>query len=648
MQPFHRILFDLGDRKLEIEWEGGEEGPDVEPPNRDFLVSCTEERRLDTFGHAGIPPICWRADEDKLFEPLQLRENTEYLIDATLPIDMADAEAAWRVDNAWPLTTVRNAYKSDPPKRWRRSAAGVTITGRLNFRSYVGGVELALPDAPAVAVEVACTKIGYFEDFPALLNAIADEYATLLLEVGAPTFARFSASDATDPQLMTFLFLLRHAMDDSRLPAAVESIIASPCSTLVQNEWTVPTGMQREPLRADFMARIPEGHLAPGGPLASLFRGHTPTLVPETIKRETFDTPENRYVKAFLENLRDEADSLRVKLLEREKVVVAHQVGVWSERISDWLQNRLWHDVRRMTHFPSNSQILQKATAYREVLATDFRIQLGMDLPWNAGTSLESDVRGDLRPISQLYEYWCFFFLRSVLRNACGPEVPGGGTLIRTVEGGLSVVLRRGVESRVVFRYQDAEGRASRISLFYNKKFVRLPAGSEAWDGSYSAIFNPDFSVMIDVVADDMDRVHWLHFDAKYRLDVETWVSEVSDDPEDDGPEHPTTSDEEARIISTYKRSDLFKMHTYRDAVLGSRGSYILFPGSEDAQEIFVRYPGIEYTEDGQQIPSVGAFQANPRHSHAQSQRIEAFLIACIERLVAADGYQEEIGITPP
>lgn len=648
MRPFHRILFDLGGQKLEIEWEGGEEGPEVEPPNREFLASCTEERRMDIFGQAGIPPICWRSYENTLFEPLQLRENTEYLVDTTLCIDEKEAEALWRADNSWPLTTVRNAYKSDPPKRWGRRVRSLTITGRLNFRSYVGAVELALPDRPPVTVEVACTKLGYFDDFRTLLDAIADEYSTLLMEIGAPTFARFSASDATDPQLMTFLFLFRHAMDDTRLPAAVESIIASPRSSLIQNELATPIRMQREPLRADFIAKIPAGHLAPGGPLASLFRGHTPTLVPETIKRETFDTPENRYVKAFLENLRDEADGLRTKLLGREKFAVAHQVGTWSERISDWLQHRLWNDVRRMTHFPSNSQILQKATAYREVLGTDFRMQLGMDLPWNAGSSLESDVRGDLRPISQLYEYWCFFFLRSALRKACGTEISGGGTLIRTTEDGLSVVLRRGVESRVVFRYQDTEGRTARVSLFYNKRFVRLPPGAEAWDGSYSAIFNPDFSVMIDVVADDTDRVHWLHFDAKYRLDVETWASEVSDAPEGEDSEQPTTSDEDARIISTYKRSDLFKMHTYRDAVLGSRGSYILFPGDADAQQIFIRYPGIEYIEDGQQIPSVGAFQASPRHSQAQAQRVEAFLIACIERFVAAGGYQEEIGITPP
>ncbi len=647
MEPFHRIVFAWPNHAIEIEWEGGKEGPAAVLPHHDFLAECTVELELDPFGRAGVPAICWRETEDTLFEPLQLRENTEYLIDITVPFPLEEAEAEWRNDNAWPLLTVRNAYRTDPPKRWRSVNGGLTITGRLNFRSYVGGAELTVPGVPPVAIEVACTKIGYFDDFRSLLDAIAEEYATLLLEIDAPTFARFAASEATEPQLMTFLFLLRHAMDDARLPAAVESILASPRSSLFRHDRNVPIGLQREPVQADFLLKLPGGHLTPGGPLAAVFREHTPASVPETVKKETFDTPENRYVKSFLEALRDSADSLVETLERRERMAVAHQVQSWSGRLSDWLQHPLWNDVRRMTHFPSNSQILQKAASYREILATDFRMQLGMALPWNAGTSLESDIRGDLRPISQLYEYWCFFFLRSVLRSACGAEVSAQSSLVRTTEDGLSVVLRRGVESKVVFRYQDAQGRTARVTLFYNKNFARLPAGSGAWDGSYSAIFNPDFSVMIDVVADPQsDRVHWLHFDAKYRLDVETWAAELSDDPEDDDS-LPTTSNEEARLVSTYKRSDLFKMHTYRDAVLGSRGSYILFPGENDEQEIFIRYPGIEYTEQGQQIPSVGAFRASPRHSHAQSLRVESFIVACIERLVAAGDYQEEVGIVP-
>lgn len=647
MRPFHSIVYKWpNDAKLLIEWINGSEGDAVDPPLIDLVEGCTEELEPDKLASMAIPAICWRDTEDSLFEPMQLRENTEYLIDITLPLSLDEAIAEWKKDRAWPLLTVRNAYKSDPPRRWHVNGQFVTVTGRLNFRSYVGAAELSLPGVDPVTVEVVCTKLGYFEDFRELLDAIAEEYSLLLLEIESPTFVRFTLSDASKPQLMTFLFLLRHAMDDSRLPAAVESILAAPRSMLVQYERIVPTGLQRDLTRGDFLHRLPEGMLTTGGPLRALFRGHTPMYLPETVKSETTDTPENRYVRAFLEDLRDASDDLRNLLIEHGKLIIAKQVDAWRMRISEWLEHPIWKDVRRMTHFPSNSQVLQKSSSYREVLGTDLRMQLGMTLPWSADSQMEADVRGDLRPISQLYEYWCFFFLRSVLRAICGQEIQGGGNLIRETDDGLSFVLRRGTESRVQFRFEDEQGRTAIISLYYNRKFEK--SKPDVWDGTYSAKMNPDFSINIDVVADP-DRMHWLHFDAKYRLDIAQWESEVSGNaellPE---LEAELTNAEDVRIAATFKRSDLFKMHTYRDALLGSRGSYVLFPGSLDKEDVFIRYPGVEHTDDGRHIPSVGAFQANPTQQTAQSDRLERFIRACIERLVTASGYQEELGVIPP
>src|SRR5262249_53407276 len=155
------------------------------------------------------------------------------------------------------------------------------------------------------------------------------------------------------------------------------------------------------------------------------------------------------------------------------KCIVARQVEQWSMRMSEWLEHPVWKDVRRMTHFPSNSQILQKSPSYREVLGTDLRMQLGMTLPRSADTQMEADVGGDLRPVTQVYEYWCFFFLRSVLRTICGREVQAGGNLIRETEDGLNVVLRRGTESRVQFRFEDSTSRSALISLYYNRKFEK-------------------------------------------------------------------------------------------------------------------------------------------------------------------------------
>lgn len=68
---------------------------------------------------------------------------------------------------------------------------------------------------------------------------------------------------------------------------------------------------------------------------------------------------------------------------------------------------------------------------------------------------------------------------------------------------------------------------------------------------------------MATVIEGDARRRHWLHFDAKYSLEV-TEVETLFNAAEetvavsDDGEEEAAYDQEIARI-------DLFKMHTYRD-----------------------------------------------------------------------------------
>ena len=56
---------------------------DADEPNFSLLEQETEP---DEFALRGIPAICWRDDAPPLFERFQLRENTEYFVDVTLPI----------------------------------------------------------------------------------------------------------------------------------------------------------------------------------------------------------------------------------------------------------------------------------------------------------------------------------------------------------------------------------------------------------------------------------------------------------------------------------------------------------------------------------------------------------------------------------
>ena len=85
-------------------------------------------------------------------------------------------------------------------------------------------------------------------------------------------------------------------------------------------------------------------------------------------------------------------------------------------------------------------------------------------------------------------------------------------------------------------------------------------------------------------------------------------------------------------------------MSSNRDALLGSRGSYVLFPGTDDVESIFIRYPGVEYTPAGTTYSECWCGSSNPVGSSGQARLVEPFLSACLERLVDGLDYKEVNG----
>ena len=73
-----------------------------------------------------------------------------------------------------------------------------------------------------------------------------------------------------------------------------------------------------------------------------------------------------------------------------------------------------------------------------------------------------------------------------------------------------------------------------------------------------------------------------------------------------------------------YKAGDIYKMHTYKDAILETRGAYIFYPG--DKNKIF-------RVDEDKEIPSVGAFPLTPGKEGKEEEELEDFLNA-VFRLV--------------
>jgi predicted component of viral defense system (DUF524 family) len=173
-------------------------------------------------------------------------------------------------------------------------------------------------------------------------------------------------------------------------------------------------------------------------------------------------------------------------------------------------------DLRRI---PSSSRVLMRREGYRELLDA-WRLFNLARRPFFG--HLQRAI--DLRDVATLYEIWCFFALVEEISAALGivPEL----------------LLRVSDEYGLDWRSEAQFGAAGR--LVYNQS-VR----------GYSVGLRPDFLWYRNGKPE-------VALDAKFRLDRVDWTDESS--------------------TATVKNDDLYKMHTYRDA-LGLRAAIVVYPG---------------------------------------------------------------------
>ena len=118
----------------------------------------------------------------------------------------------------------------------------------------------------------------------------------------------------------------------------------------------------------------------------------------------------------------------------------------------------------------------------------------------------------------------------------------------------------------------------------YNKTFNK---GS----GTYSVEMRPDYTLEFII----NDNNYKIHFDAKYRLNIED---------------------------ESFKNQDIVKMHSYKDAIENTLGAYVLYPGEKE--KIF----------EENELESVGAFPLNPGNDKEEKRELVKFINNLIEKLL--------------
>ncbi|WBF08566.1 DUF2357 domain-containing protein [Methanothermobacter thermautotrophicus] len=459
------------------------------------------------------------------------------------------------------------------------------VAGILNFRSYAGKsfLDIETPGGhESIPIEVRSKKIDYHEQYPAMLADLSEEITSIILEADSSIFQTFTPSGEDDRTLYEDFLLLEYLFRPENLPAAAERINHSFYSGLKREVQVVPAGLAS--------VVDPNGLVGVLSDPASMDADGNIRNLPQLNLRETPDTPENRFYRYFLESLEDRILSLHESAPEG---YIRDSLEGFLDEVNLLLSAGWLMDVGELQVLPLNSQVLQKREGYRDVLRYFFILDLALRFTWEG---LEDSIRGFERRLSELYEYWCYFRILRILEDITRDRVNPRDIFVRD---GWRVRLRTG-NSILRFSMDDTE-----IALSYNGRFA-----GDTPCRSYSLPFKPDYSILVAVD----ECTCFIHLDAKYRSTVRP----------DDLYESIDMRDSEEELERRFRDGDVYKMHSYKDAILRSVGAYILYPGDED----------VLFSEGGGEVPSVGAFPLRPGESHVDERRLRDFIERAILNII--------------
>ena len=304
-------------------------------------------------------------------------------------------------------------------------------------------------------------------------------------------------------------------------------------------------------------------------PIALALRGHLPERVEERRTLSSIDTAENRFVKSFLQALDAIIDRMEAACRELPDPFARRTLDDCSRlrrTLAPFLRHRIWSEVGPMVHLPASSTVLQRRRGYRQAFQHFARLRLAARVPLDRKV-----VRRllEARDVAELYELWCFFSVVHGVEEVLGPASRADAFKWRTPD----LLIRHG------FRVSWPDG----TSLDCNRSF------SPSDRRSYSVPLRPDVTLEVPGAG--------LHlFDAKFRLDSSVLLMDENEDDD----------------RRSFKRADLYKMHTYRDAIPSAHSVWVLYPGTE------TRFFGIGHTRwDGtgrppEPLEGVGAVSLKP------------------------------------
>jgi hypothetical protein len=583
-------------------------------------VECEEIVGLPAGWHAvkaeGGPVQVTRGPRGGL---IRLNETTSFRL-SIVPPEGTSAELELRVPAAVFTRTSRD----------REALSGDFLA--VNYLGMVGIVVVRGGVEERMAVEVVSSKFSHAEDFRRMTADIAAECQQLLRAWNMPAGLPFEKDPARHKRLLLEQFLfVQQELGGGRLERWIESIRMRPHEELRSESSWKPADLARSTDHLRRPLAFSRNWRVNGG-------SPRPAEVLEVRKRPTLDTAPNRFLKHALAGFaivcRDviRGFSDPKEALGADGPAVRDALSLLS-RIEGHLGSGFFREIGEARRIPIENQTLQKREGYRDFLRVWLLSGQAARLNWEG----RGDVfNATVRNVAALYEYWLFFVLSEIITKIPGmKEVPledpvAGDVLPAFCErnGLLEIRLKRGKGSLVAFDHEAGGPDGLRIHFCFDRTFS--PTKNVLAGGAYSKSFRPDFSLVIfpaefgdgrrweqaEQAAEAAGRIAYLHFDAKYRVDG---ISELF--PADNS--ELLDEEESGKATNIYRRADLYKMHTYNDAIRRTVGSFVLYPGTGETEEKYSKYHEL--------LPGLGAFAVSPSSVGGSGKAVAGFL----ERVLA-------------
>lgn len=488
-------------------------------------------------------------------------------------------------------SSVNKTEKNRISVRWEQDNR--QCRGVFNFGNFLGSGSIGISKTEGLTFEVISNKLDYEQEYLALIKDLSDKALSLLLDFDTPTSSQLTIDQTKDSKsIFESYLLLKTALPINDFSAALAQIKARPHSILVSEERWMPSSLasglyaMNDPISRIRWARSSSS----GKPVA--------VEVLDRKRLDTNNTVPNQFARFSLEKfsricLEISENSSKFGKTNATEALQIHKF------IENELRSGLLKSVSRLGRIPYENQVLQKREGYKQLLRTWILTNCSLavrDLQDNGVLSPTAENRA----VPDLYEYWLFFFLAQALEELNGAKkIERNYVKELNQEGVVSIKLDHSNKPRLTLELPMGE-ETHHLGLYYNRTFE----GGEN-QPSYSMKLRPDYTIetFVGYGSNYLERrvnalknctISYLHFDAKFRIQKVN-ISE-------------TDSDNEDQDELSAKPSDIYKMHTYNEAIRGTAASVILFPGNTNKEGELNE----SYRKYFELIPGVGALAIKP------------------------------------